>query len=132
MTNKISTETKEKFVKTALEIYKSKSKFFNENEFKKDVYALFIIKKMINKFIRTGIINDKLLINNIIISYNVFDNKIIDLFKIIMQTKEMEIIKSFLLFLDLYDQDDDIITNEIIDNLLNDVAHRFKIRYKYD
>ncbi len=132
MTNKISTETKEKFVKTALEIYKSKSKFFNENEFKKDVYALFIIKKMINKFIRTGIINDKLLINNIIISYNVFDNKIIDLFKIIMQTKEMEIIKSFLLFLDLYDQDDDINTNEIIDNLLNDVAHRFKIRYKYD
>lgn len=132
MTNKISTETKEKFVKTALEIYKSKSKFFNENEFKKDVYALFIIKKMINKFIRTGIINDKLLINNIIISYNIFDNKIIDLFKIIMQTKEMEIIKSFLLFLDLYDQDDDINTNEIIDNLLNDVAHRFKIRYKYD
>lgn len=132
MTNKISTETKEKFVKTALEIYKSKSKFFNENEFKKDVYALFIIKKMINKFIRTGIINDKLLINNIIISYNVFDNKIIDLFKIIMQTKEMEIIKSFLLFLDLYDQDDNINTNEIIDNLLNDVAHRFKIRYKYD
>ena len=132
MTNKISTETKEKFVKTALEIYKSKSNFFNENEFKKDVYALFIIKKMINKFIRTGIINDKLLINNIIISYNVFDNKIIDLFKIIMQTKEMEIIKSFLLFLDLYDQDDDINTNEIIDNLLNDVAHRFKIRYKYD
>lgn len=115
-----------------MEIYKSKSKFFNENEFKKDVYALFIIKKMINKFIRTGIINDKLLINNIIISYNVFDNKIIDLFKIIMQTKEMEIIKSFLLFLDLYDQDDDINTNEIIDNLLNDVAHRFKIRYKYD
>lgn len=109
------------------------NQFFNEVEFKKDVYNLFIIKKMINRFLRSGEINEKLVINNIIITLNTFGiNRSNHMFRIIMHDDlEFAVVKAFLLFLDAYILfDEDVQSNEIITAILVDVAHRYRLEYR--
>lgn len=62
---------REVVVKIALDAYPYKT-VFNEEEFKKDLYRFFITRRMSRRFSQSGVINDKLLLNNIIICLNIF------------------------------------------------------------
>ena len=130
----LSAETKAEILELAQLAYRDKYVFFNENEFKKDLYAIFIIKKMISRFLRTGTINDKLIMNNIVINLNTFDaHKANRIFRLALNDEEYAVIKSFLIFLDAFDvQDNDVETNPQIDAILHETAVRFKLRHKYD
>jgi hypothetical protein len=106
--------------------------FFNEIEFKKDIYNLFIIRKMIARFLRTGMINEKLLLNNIIISINTFGTKKVNqMLRIILSDDEFSVAKSMLLFIGCYCLwDDEIESNRIIDDILADTAKRYHLVYR--
>lgn len=120
-------ETKDEIIRLASDVY-YKNGFFNDVEFKKDLYNLFIIRKMINRFLKTGNINEKLLLNNIIIAINVFGIMRINLlFELILTKEEFGVIKSALLFLSCYKSNSAIDSNRIIDDILRDVANRYNL-----
>ena len=106
----------------------NKNGFFNDIEFKKDIYNLFIIRKMVNRFIKSGVINEKLLLNNVVISLNVFGiNQINEIFELILTPEEFSIIKSILLFLNCYRSNSQIKLNRIIDDILSDMSSRYNL-----
>jgi hypothetical protein len=123
--------TKEQILKIASEGYAVK-RIFNEVEFKKDVYNLFIIRKMIARFLKSSTINEKLLLNNIIIAINTFGpEKVNQMLRIILSDEEFSVAKSMLLFLKCYCLwDDDVESNRIIDDILIDTAIRYNLEYK--
>lgn len=93
--------------------------FFNSFEFKKDIRNLFIVRKMINRFLLTGQINDKLLVNNIIILINTFGvHKTNLLIKevLIDDEKQWSVAKTILHCLDFYtlNHDSTELNNDII------------------
>ena len=120
-------ELKDEIIRLASDVY-YKNGFFNDVEFKKDLYNLFIIRKMINRFLKTGNINEKLLLNNIIIAINVFGIMRINLlFELILTREEFGVIKSALLFLNCYKSNSTIDSNRIINDILRDVANRYNL-----
>lgn len=126
----ITPETKLEIVELASQAYECRD-FFNDVEFKKDVYNIFIIKKMISRFLRTGNINEKLVLNNIIISLNIFGIERANLiYSKAMRPDEFAVMKAFLLFLDAYQFEDEIEPNDIIVRVLLDTAQRYKIGYR--
>ncbi len=105
-----------------------RNNFFNYTEFKKDLYNLFIVRKMINRFIKTGIVNEKLLLNNIVISINVFGiNQINSIFELLLSKEELGVIKSILIFLNCYRSNYDVKSNRIFDDLLKDITNRYHL-----
>ena len=129
----ITAEKKLEIVELAKQAH-DKTGFFNEVEFKKDVYNIFIIKKMVTRFLRSGNINEKLVLNNIIIALNTFDiERTNQILRMAMKDDEFSVVKSFLLFLDAHTlRDDDVEPHEIINSILLDVAKRHNVRYRYE
>lgn len=129
----ISSFEREQLSVLAREVFDQKP-FFDEREFSKSVYSIFVIKKMIYRFLKTGVLNEKLLLNNIIIVLNTFDTKRSNImFRIATQDSEFSVIKTCLLFLDAYClEDDETETNEILLAILMDTAKRLHLQYKYE
>ena len=120
-------ELKEEIIKLASAAY-NKNGFFNDVEFKKDIYNLFTIRKMINRFLKTGNINEKLLLNNIIIAINVFGiSQINVIFDAILNDEEFGVIKSILKFLNCYKSNSTVPSNSIINDILCDISNRYNL-----
>lgn len=120
-------ELKEEIIKLASAAY-NKNGFFNDVEFKKDLYNLFTIRKMVNRFLKTGNINEKLLLNNTIIAINVFGIiHINNIFEVILTNDEFGVIKSVLKFLGCYKSNSEIPANRIINDILRDVSNRYSL-----
>lgn len=107
------------------ESYPTKFGYFDEQTYKDDIHRIYLIKRMIRRFIRTQEINYKLILNYTIITYNIFDNKIIYIFENVLDKDELKIMYSFLKILNIVDSDQDC---EIITELLNYFLDR---QYKY-
>ena len=123
----LSEDTKRQIISIAEEAI-SKKGFLHEPEFKKDIYNIFIIKKMVARFLRSGVVNEKLLINNIIIALNTFDVKETnEIFRLALHDEEFRVIKTFLMFLDSYDHDDPSQPNEVILGILKDTTERYRL-----
>lgn len=125
-------EVKKRIIEIASEGYSVRG-FFNETEFKKDVQNIFVIKKMIKRFLKKSVINEKLLLNNIVISINVFGiKKVNQMLRVILSDEEFSVAKSMLLFLRCYCLwDEKVESNRIIDDILADVAARFNLEQRY-
>jgi hypothetical protein len=124
-------DVRERIVEIAKEGYE-KNGFLNETEFKKDIYNLFTIRKMISRFLKSGIINEKLILNNIVISINTFGvEKVNHMLRIILSDEEFSVAKSMLIFIGCYCLwDEEIESNRIIDDILADTAIRFNLEHK--
>lgn len=86
-----------------------KKGFFNKDEFKKDFRNLFTIKKMINRFLEVGSINEKLLVNNIVIALNTFGIvKTNILLKMVLEEEQWSVGKTILIFLSSFCLHDDV------------------------
>lgn len=129
----ISSEKKTEILRLAMQVH-GKFKFFNDVEFKKDVYNIFVIKKMIIRFLRTGNINEKLILNNVIIALNTFEiERANEMFKLALTDLEFGVVKAILMFLDAFTSyDDETEPNEIVTAILLDVAKRYKLGYRCD
>ena len=118
---------REYVLKIALDSYPNKI-MFNEEEFKRDFFRFYIIRKMARRFISSGSVSDKLLINNIIVCLNVFGiltSNII--FKIICRDDEFGVIKSCLIFLNSLSKKDPIPHHQQMLDILKDIKHRYTI-----
>lgn len=105
--------------------YPTKFGYFDEQTYKDDVHRIYLIKRMIRRFLKTNEINYKLILNYTIITYNIYDNKIIYIFENVLDKEELEIMYSFMKILNIYDTDKDC---KIITELLTDFLDR---QYKY-
>ncbi len=112
--------------------YKKNQNDFNDKMLKKDVYTFFVVRKMIKRFLVIGILNEKLILNNIIICLNIFGiNKTNTIFRIICDDHEFSIIKSCLIFLNSYKLiNDSTKPNRIVCDILNDISHRYQVNPK--
>ena len=116
------------FLKIAIDAYSNKYNY-NEDDFKKDIFRFFIIRKMIRRFLNSGLISEKLILNNIIVCLNIFGiNAVNVILKMMCSDKEFEIVKSCLLFLNCFNLiNDSTKSNQIITDILNDIKHRYTI-----
>lgn len=104
---------------------------FNHNfkSLKKDIYQFFVVRKMIKRFITKGEINEKLILNNIIICLNIFGIKKTNIiFRIICDDNEFGAIKPCLIFLNSYNLEDTTEQNYIMKNILSDIKHRYNLQ----
>lgn len=106
-----------------------KDGFFNHIEFKRDLRIIFIIKKMVNRFIKTGIVSDKLLVNNVIIVCNSFGvTKANILLRAILPDKHWAVVKSILIFLSSWNHtEDEVVPDRVMTDILVDSKNRSSI-----
>lgn len=112
--------------------YSNRSSFFNTYEFEKDINNILTAKKMISRFIKSGQLNEKLLLNNVIVSLNAFGIKTTNLlFRVICTDLQFSIIKAILMFLRCYDfsVSEDVEPHRIIVDILKDVEQRFNLNH---
>ncbi len=102
--------------------------YFDEDEFRKNVHSFLVLQRMTKKFLQTSLINEKLFLNSLIILLNVFGIKIVnEIFYDILTRKEFDVVTSFLRFLGCYYYADNNQGNRIINDILNDIKHRYHI-----
>lgn len=123
---------REYVIRLAADGYKKNLNAFDDQMLKKDVYAFFVVRKMVKRFLLLGAINDKLILNNIIICLNVFGiEKTNTIFRIICTDQEFGVIKSCLIFLNSYTLINDTAkSNYVMRDILNDITHRYHLNPK--
>ncbi len=80
-----------------------KSPFFSDEDFLQDLNKIVVLKKLFRRFTTSGAINERLVLNNIIILLNVFGLESTN--KMLFHKVEHEhwsIVKTFLMFLNSY------------------------------
>lgn len=90
--------TDENFMLYAAKVYDKPNAVMSE--FEEDLNRILYIKRLITKYYTTGVVKEKLILNHIIILYNVFGIEAatrILFFK--LDRKDYEILKPFLIFL---------------------------------
>ncbi|MCX6783266.1 MAG: hypothetical protein NTZ20_04770 [Candidatus Levybacteria bacterium] len=73
----------------------------NTKEFYDDLEKIIYIKKIFNKYKRTGEIQHRLVLNHLIVLYNVFDHTALSRILFLKLDKYHSILKPFLIFLNL-------------------------------
>lgn len=121
-------DNREPALKTALDSYPYKTAF-DEEEFRKDFFRFYTVRRMARRFVCCGIVSDRLLVNNIIICLNIFGIKSSNLiWKLICQDCEFSVIKSCLIFLNsLNPSHDSIKHNQKMLEILKDIKHSYTI-----
>lgn len=112
--------------------YSNRSSFFNTHEFEKDINNVLTAKKMVSRFIKSGQLNEKLLLNNVIVSLNAFGIRTTNLlFRIICTDLQFSVIKALLMFLRCYDYDigEEVDPHRIIVDILKDIEQRFNLNH---
>lgn len=102
----------------------------SRNELEEDVGSVFVAKRMIVKYLKNGIINEKLLINQVIQVSNVFGiTGVNKLFYITHNDVEFAFIKAILLFLGAYDYKYgvDVEPNHTVMDMLNDTKKKYQL-----
>lgn len=95
-----------------------------------DLEKIYSCRRVIRKCIKGKSINEKLIINNILISVNTFGiHNVNVLLYNILDEIEFSYAKSVLIFLNCYTFKFglSVQSNEIMDSILKDVLHRYKI-----
>lgn len=106
--------------------------FYTSNQFDQDFGNFFISKKMIARFIRTGSVNEKLLINNIVVLLNSFGIKRTNvILRAICDDVHFSVAKAILLFLRSYLEEigGDVYPNRIMTDILKDITVRYNLEH---
>lgn len=83
------------------------------DEFQNDLYRIVCIKKLVDKYIVSGNINLRLLINHVMILHNCFGFLAVDLLRLRLEDKHYPIVKVILVFLKFMESD---YWNDVIDD----------------
>lgn len=99
---------------------------FNEDEFIKDLNKIVVLKKIFRRFTTYGTINERLVLNNIIILLNVFGIEAANVLLFHNVSREhWGLLKPFLVFLNSYNgppgEIDDIEMNEVVITKLGEI-----------
>lgn len=103
---------------------------FHAKTFDKDFAVFMTTRKMIDRFLKTGAINEKLLINNVVVVLNLFGTrKVTAIFRVLLNDVQFSVVKAILMFLHQYDWaiGADVWPNRIVVDILKDVTHRYNL-----
>lgn len=110
----------------------SSAAVFNDKAFERDFNVFMTSKKMISRFIRTGKFNERLLINNIVTTLNVFGPKTGNaVYRLLLDDVQFSVAKAILMFLHQYDftVSPDVYPNRIVVDVLRDVTQRYNLNH---
>ena len=109
----------ENIIKLFRQTYIRKYSFVDDEEYNKDIRRVYTVKKQAIGYLNKTKINYPLMINNVIISLNVFGSTFVYGVKELCTDNEWQIIKTFLVWMDIYQIDlDDV---DIHQNIMNDL-----------
>ena len=110
------------FIKYCRENYHTP--LYNEEDFRSDVKKVVILKKMFKRYVNTGQLNERLVLNNIIILQNVFGIEALNIILFYrIDEKFYPFIKAFLIYLNSYIENpisQDVVPDENITELLRE------------
>lgn len=69
------------------------------SEFEEDLQRILYLKRLLTKYYSTGVLKDRLIMNHIVVLYNVFGYDATRLLFCKLDEKDLEVIKPFLLFI---------------------------------
>lgn len=113
----------------AKEGYEGKQ-IFNPTKFKKDFDNFLTTKKMVSRFLKSGCLNEGLMINNVVIAINAFGiAKTNVIFRMVCPDSQFGVIKAILQFLRSYRPEvgKDIESNRIMQDVLKDLSVRYHL-----
>lgn len=114
-------------IKIALDAYPNKI-LFNDDEFRRDFLRFHITKKMTRRFLSTGSVSDRLLLNNVIICLNIFGIEASNIiWRLLCVDEEFSVIKSCLMFLNSLNPNDTVPHHKKMLEILKDIKHRYTI-----
>lgn len=95
--------TEKEYICYALENYRAP--IFSNNEFNSDLHQVYMIKKMFIRYNKTKLINERLLLNNIILVINQFGVQAANVILFLKINKESHCaLKTFLVYLNAYNK----------------------------
>ena len=119
--------SREYAIKIALDAYPNKI-LFNEDEFRRDFFRFHITRKMARRFLSSGSVSDRLLLNNVIICLNIFGIKASNMiWKILCVDDEFGVVKSCLMFLNSLNPNDPVPHHKKMLEILKDIKHQYTI-----
>ena len=81
-------------------------RFSDIEEFNEDLKRFKYIKRLVNRYLETGKLSERLILNHIIILFNVFDiEPALNMLEIKLDEKQWSVIKPFLIFLNYIKND---------------------------
>ncbi len=92
--------TNENFILEAAKNYRN-SQINNTDEFLDDIKRLKYLKKLLTRYITTGIIDERLVLNHLIILFNMFGAEFLCRILILKMYSQMIYLKPFLLYLNI-------------------------------
>lgn len=105
---------------------------FNPLKFETEFANLVTTRKMITRFLKTGVINDKLIVNNVICALNSFGLTLGNrAFRLLCTDDQYAVVKAILLFLGCWDASAgcEIEPNRVIVDILCDVQRRYHLEH---
>lgn len=103
---------------------------FHAKTFDKDFAVFMTTRKMIDRFLKTGSINEKLLINNVVVVLNIFGTKkVTAIFRVLLDDVQFSVAKAILMFLQQYDWTigAEVWPNRIVVDILKDLTNRYNL-----
>lgn len=100
--------------------------------FERDFNVFVTTKKMITRFLKTGNVNEKLLINNVVTVLNTFGpQKVTIIFRHLTNDVQFSVVKAILMFLKQYDYRvaAEVYPNRIIVDILKDMSVRYNLEH---
>ena len=75
-------------------------RFSDIEEFNEDLKRFKYIKRLVNRYIENGVLSERLILNHLIILFNVFDiEPALNMLEIKLDDKQWTVVKPFLIFL---------------------------------
>ncbi len=131
MTSNIPKLTKEELREFARQHY-IKTGWVDEDDFNRDFDDLYVTRKMVSRFLTSTEINEKLIINKIVMTLNAFGVKYTSLlFRAITTDVQFSVIKAVLMFLRQYDFSvaEEVYPNRIMVDILKDIQTRYNLEH---
>lgn len=105
--------------------------YFNEMDFRESYSHIFTLKKRVRKFLESGEINERMMLNDVVILTNNFRLKfLIDFISERFTDDELSVINSLMLFLGV-DFCDPERRHPVVDDILSHLRERFDLPTAY-
>jgi hypothetical protein len=123
--------SKEAALELARQAYSS-NRIFNQEEFDTDFGTFIATRRLIVKFLKSGQLNERLLINNTILCLNIFGKSAVnEVYRLLLDDVQFSVIKAILMFLHQYDFSIsiEVSPNRILVDVLRDISHRYNLSH---
>ena len=95
------------------------------DDFMEDMKKFKYLKRLLKRYLKTGILRVNLILNHLIILFNVFNDATIPLLMYKLEKEYWSLIKTFLIYLNRYPENPaflrDVDIDEDVESLLNDI-----------